>query len=106
MLRCWQASTSASVARKRPEALVPCEVLMNDPEWDKQRERAIWAAFQTGRPVFADSDGELRYADGEGEAVAQDVGLPKEEDSSQTTAVGHRSGPSWWTRLWRWWGPS
>jgi len=50
---------------------------MNDPEWDKQRERAIWAAFQTGRPVFADSDGELRYADGDGEPVAQDVGPPQ-----------------------------
>ena len=49
---------------------------MNGPEWDKQRERAILAVFQTGRPVFTDSDGQLRYTDGAGEPVAEDVGFP------------------------------
>jgi hypothetical protein len=34
---------------------------MTDDEWDLKRNRAILAAFQIGRPVFADSDGELRY---------------------------------------------
>ena len=76
---------------------------MNGPEWDKQRERAILAAFQTGRPVFADSDGELRYTDGAGEPVADDVGVPK-EDLPQAATVAHRSSLSWWTRLCRWWG--
>lgn len=63
---------------------------MNGPEWDKQRARAILAAFQTGRPVFADSDGKFRYVDGAGEPLTEDVGLPKDLP--------------WWSRLRRWWG--
>lgn len=48
---------------------------MTDEEWDKQRHRAILAAFQTGRPVFADTEGVLRYADGSKEPLAADVGI-------------------------------
>ena len=48
---------------------------MNDDDWEEQRNRAILAAFQTGRTVFADTDGELRFADGNQEAVPADVGL-------------------------------
>lgn len=77
----------------------PAEVFVNDAEWDKQRERSILAAFQTGRPVFADSDGELRYADGIDEPVAADVGLSKKDLPQAATAK-----PSWWTRVWLWWG--
>jgi hypothetical protein len=76
---------------------------MNGPEWDKQRERAISAVFQTGRPVFADSDGQLRYTDGASEPVAEDVGPPR-EDLPHAATVGHKSSPSWWTRLCRWLG--
>ncbi len=46
-------------------------------DWEQQRDRAIAAAFQTGRPVFADSDGEMRYADGDREQLADDVGFTK-----------------------------
>ena len=48
---------------------------MNDDDWEEQRNRAILAAFQTGRTVFADTDGELRFADGNQEAVPAEVGL-------------------------------
>lgn len=50
---------------------------MTDDEWAKRRDRAISAAFQTGRPVFADTAGELRYGDGDCEVVSNvgtDVG--------------------------------
>lgn len=66
---------------------------MTDDEWGKQRDRAIAAAFQTGRPVFADSDGTMRYADGAREELPSDVGVP--------TTVTARA-PSWWSRLKRW----
>jgi hypothetical protein len=46
---------------------------MTDNEWEQQRQRAILAAFQTGRPVFADTDGELRYTDGDREQLAEDT---------------------------------
>ena len=48
---------------------------MNDDDWEEQRNRAILAAFQTGRTVFADTDGKLHFADGNQEAVPADVGL-------------------------------
>ena len=51
---------------------------MNDNDWEEQRNRAILAAFQTGRTVFADTDGELRFADGKQEAVPEDVGLARQ----------------------------
>lgn len=50
---------------------------MTDDEWEKQRSRAVMAAFQTGRPVFADSDGVLRFTDGAQEQVSEDVGVSK-----------------------------
>jgi hypothetical protein len=50
---------------------------VTDDDWEQQRNRAILTAFQTGRTVFADTDGELRFADGNQEAVPEDVGLPK-----------------------------
>lgn len=51
---------------------------MTDDDWEEQRNRAILAAFQTGRTVFADTEGELRFADGNQEAVPQDVGLARQ----------------------------
>jgi hypothetical protein len=47
---------------------------VTDEEWEKQRTRAVMAAFQTGRPVFADTEGELRYTDGSHERVPANVG--------------------------------
>ena len=47
---------------------------MTDDAWEKQRVRAILTAFQTGRPVFADNAGELRYVDGSGEQVPEEIG--------------------------------
>jgi len=69
---------------------------VNDDEWDKRRDRAILAAFQTGRPVFADTNGKMRYADGAGEPLADEVGVP------QTPLPGATVKVSRWTRLWRW----
>ena len=57
---------------------------MTDEEWENQRTRAILAAFQTGRPVFADTDGELRYADGTGEQLPTDVGAAKQPNPRAT----------------------
>jgi len=37
--------------------------VMTNATWEQRRKFAVEAAFQTGRPVFADSEGELRYAD-------------------------------------------
>ena len=50
---------------------------MTNEEWEKQRVRAIMAAFQTGRPVFADTDGDLRHTDGAREQIPADVGVAK-----------------------------
>ena len=47
---------------------------MNNDEWEKQRQLAISAAFQTGRPIFADSDGKMHFADGDREAVPATLG--------------------------------
>ena len=51
---------------------------MTDDAWEEQRRRAILAAFQTGRPVFADTDGVLRYTDGTKEQVLADVGVARQ----------------------------
>lgn len=64
---------------------------MTDDAWEILRRRAILTAMETGRPVFADSDGVLRYADGAQEAV---VAAP--------LAVTTPRSLSWWRRLWRW----
>lgn len=42
---------------------------MTDDEWRALRQHVIRTAFQTGRPVFADSDGALHFADGLQEKV-------------------------------------
>jgi hypothetical protein len=69
---------------------------VTDEEWEKQRARAILAAFQTGRPVFADSEGELRYVDGSGERLQDEVGVPRSQMPIARTRV------SWWARLKHW----
>lgn len=66
---------------------------MTDDEWEVVRRRAILAAFETGRPVFADSDGVLRHADGAQETIDDEVGA----------AFPAAPRPlSWWGRLKRW----
>lgn len=59
---------------------------MTDDEWEALRRRAILEAFETGRPVFADSDGVLRHADGARETIGDEVGAA-------------RRPLSWWERL-------
>jgi hypothetical protein len=49
---------------------------VSDAEWELKKNRAVLTAFQTGRPVFADSEGELRFVDGDGEPVPDDLGEP------------------------------
>lgn len=71
---------------------------MNDDAWKQRKERTILAAFQTGRSVFADSDGELRFADGDQEAVPDDIGLPKGALPQATVTR------SWWAHAKRWLG--
>jgi hypothetical protein len=66
---------------------------MTDDEWEAQRQRAMLAAFQTGRPVFADSDGVLRFADGAQETIGDEVGTPPAVTTRQL---------SWWGRMRRW----
>lgn len=51
---------------------------MTDAEWEQHRSRAILAAFQSGRPVFADTDGVLHYTDGAKEPVSDDVGVTRQ----------------------------
>ena len=69
---------------------------MNDDEWDKRRDRAILAAFQTGRPVFADTDGEMRYADGAGEPLADEVGVPAAPVPMATAQIARAARASYW----------
>lgn len=69
---------------------------MTDDEWEQQRSRAVLAAFQTGRAVCADSEGELRYADGDHARIVDDVGVPK------TPIPEVLVSRSWWTRAKRW----
>lgn len=71
---------------------------MTDDEWEQHRQRSILAAFQTGRPVLGDSDGELRYADGAQEPVDDDVGVLQKPLPAATIKR------SWWTRVKRWLG--
>lgn len=69
-------------------------------EWEKIRSRTILTAFQTGRPVFANTEGELRYADGDCEPVGDEVGVPKAPLPDATVKI------SWWARLKRRFGRS
>lgn len=70
---------------------------MTDDEWSRQRDRAIMAAFQTGRPVFADNAGELRYVDGSSEQVPGEIGqaagrvVRKTEALPRATALAVRA---------------
>jgi hypothetical protein len=45
---------------------------------------------ETGRPVFADSEGELRYGAGDRERLADDVGIAK-QPVPQATALAIRA---------------
>jgi hypothetical protein len=65
------AMTDDEKAQRTPDAV------NDDLAWEKIRSRTILAAFQTGRPVFANTGGELRYADGDCEPIADEIGLPK-----------------------------
>jgi hypothetical protein len=69
---------------------------VTDDEWDKQRSRAVMAAFQTGRPVFADTDGEVRYVDGDREKLPEDVGVPKAPVSRAAVELRRASRASLW----------
>lgn len=67
---------------------------MTDDDWARVRDRSILAAFQTGRSVFADSDGTLHYADGAKEPLADDIGMPKSPLPDATIVK-----LSWWARI-------
>lgn len=69
---------------------------MNDDEWEKQRSRSIMAAFQTGRPVFGDSEGVLKFADGDQEPVGDDVGWT---GKGVPPATVQPKKVSFWTKL-------
>lgn len=71
---------------------------MNGHEGNKQHERTILAAFQTGQSVFVDYDRQSCYMDGSYELVAGDRGLRK-EDFSPEAIIGHKSSLPWRTRL-------
>lgn len=66
---------------------------MTDEEWGRRRDRAISAVFQTGRSVFADTEGELRYVDGDREPLADDVEVPRIEQVEVAVKL------TWWARL-------
>lgn len=67
---------------------------------DELRNRAIMAAFQSGRPVFGDTTGVLKYADGDKEDVVID------EPTMTISIAGEPAGSdvSWWARLKEWLG--
>jgi hypothetical protein len=71
---------------------------VTDDVWEQRRKRAIMVAFQTGRPVFGDSEGALHYADGDREPIADDAGMaarPLPAAAVQRT---------WWARVKHWLG--
>ena len=70
---------------------------MNDDEWQSQRERAIWAAIKSGRPVFADTEGELYYVDGAREPLGPEAGVTAREIPAPLRI-------SWWKRVRSWLG--
>jgi hypothetical protein len=75
---------------------------MTDEEWEKRRMRAAMTAFQTGRPVLADSEGELRYADGNCEPLGDEIGVPKTPLPDATMKTVAKL--TWRERLRRWFG--
>jgi hypothetical protein len=65
---------------------------MTDEEWEQHRNKAIMAAFTSGRTVFADTDGEMKYYDDAGgEVVEKQQPLPKANIKL-----------SWWKQLLSW----
>jgi len=73
---------------------------VTDDEWELKRNRAILAAFQSGRPVFADSDGQRRYVDGEGEALpADEAAIPMEKLPRATLALRKAARASYWAAV-------
>ena len=72
---------------------------LTDDEWEKQRSRAILAAFQTGRPVFADTDGELRYVDDDRKALSDDVGIPRRPVPRVAVLIAKASRASYWAMV-------
>lgn len=68
---------------------------MNDDEWNRLRNRAILEALRTGRSVFVDSDGQLRY----GDSASDDV-----EDAAMDLPQVVLPKPSWWLRVRQRWG--
>ena len=69
---------------------------MTDDEWEKQRSRAVMAAFQTGRPVFADNDGVLRFTDGAKELVPADSGVGRQPVSRAMSPAARAERASHW----------
>jgi len=70
---------------------------MTDDEWELKRNRAVLAAFQSGRPVFADSEGQFRYIDGEGEPLAN--GVPMEKLPRAKLALRKAARASYWAAV-------
>jgi hypothetical protein len=66
---------------------------VTDDDWRRRRDRAISAAFQTGRAVYADADRELRYADGDHEPLPDDVGAPRAPLPDAKVRL------TWWARI-------
>lgn len=65
---------------------------MTDDEWEKLRARAISTEFETGRPVFDDTDGVLRFSDGAREEVPDDVDVAVSEQTvPRATALALRA---------------
>jgi hypothetical protein len=65
---------------------------MTDEEWEQHRNRAMMEAFTTGRSVFADNTGKLKYYDGAGE----DVDPPAQPLPKANIRL------SWWKQLLSW----
>ena len=68
---------------------------MTDEEWEKQRERTIATSIQTGRPVVANADDELRFADGDRERVPDNVGVVMQPLPTAVLATHTRRAFRW-----------
>jgi hypothetical protein len=67
---------------------------VTDDEWKQRRKHAFEAVFQSGRPVFADSEGAFHYADGGREQLS---------DSAAELPIPELTPPPpWWARVIRW----
>jgi hypothetical protein len=74
---------------------------VSDAEWELKKNRAVLTAFQTGRPVFADSEGELRFVDGDGEPVSvpDEAGVPVEKLPRAKVALRKAARASYWAAV-------